>query len=367
MKHYPAPVDLVEALHRGDPEARASLERLLRERVQLLIFNISKKNRVKYDNNLLIERSIRWLEMYLRSFDPSDFAGTSENVLCNQLFVALLKVFNTPSLKGESIRERVLNFFRPLAVNSRTATRPLHSTEQQSGPYKVWTYSSPLDQVGGDWSDMDARDEGNVWVFVADITGHGYPAFILANGLPFLWKTQRIVERRSQGCTPCELLDELSHVLEPILPDGVFVEATAARFGPTGQAAFSGAGVCRVVLRRSGDGLFEIHHLGGLYLGFEPSTRDQLDWVMRTGDEVMLGSDGLFEQQDSNHGQSRLEASLVRRSAGHLIAGRSLHATILSALQEALGECPQCDDITVVTVQFNGDAPAAQGDGHAEL
>jgi hypothetical protein len=159
----------------------------------------------------------------------------------------------------------------------------------------------------------------------------------------------------------------LHDVLEPVLPDAVFVEATLARFTPVGRATFSGAGFCRVTLRRSGDERFDIHRIGGPYLGLGSAKRAHLDWAIRVDDEVMMASDGLFEQPDSDSSRCPLEASLARRAAAHLAAGRTLHDAILAVLEGALRGCRQRDDIAVLTIRYLREASAGREAEHVSV
>jgi sigma-B regulation protein RsbU (phosphoserine phosphatase) len=242
-----------------------------------------------------------------------------------------------------------------------------HAHPIASSPYEIRSHSRPLDSVGGDWSDLAVEGDASLWAIAADVTGHGYPAYLVADGLPHLWGMRSIAALRARGCPPHELLDALSDVLGPVLPDAVFVEATLARFTPAGRAAFSGAGFCRMALRRSGDDTIELHQLGGLYLGLGSGRRDHLDWAIGGGDEVLMASDGLFEQPDGDPPRGPLEASLARRATAHLSAGRALHDAILAVLEDALGGCPQRDDITVLTIRYRQAVPGGQGAAHVSV
>jgi serine phosphatase RsbU (regulator of sigma subunit) len=211
--------------------------------------------------------------------------------------------------------------------------------------------------VGGDWSGVGVEGDDSIWVIAADVTGHGFPAYLVADGLPHLWGMRTIAELRARGCPPHDLLDVLSDVLEPVLPEAVFVEATLARFTPAGRAALSGAGFCRMALRRLGEDHLGLHRVGGPYLGMGSGQRDHLDWEIRCGDEVMMASDGLFEQSDGDFPRCQLGASLARRATAHLAAGRTLHDAILAVLEEALRQYKQHDDITMVTIRYLQEAP----------
>jgi hypothetical protein len=102
--------------------------------------------------------------------------------------------------------------------------------------------------------------------------------------------------------------------------------------------------------RRSGEDRLDLQRIDGPYLGLGAGRRDQLDWASRGGDEVMMASDGLFEQPECNSPLRQLETSRARRATGHLAAGRSLYQAVLAVLEEALRACGQRDHITVMTI-----------------
>jgi serine phosphatase RsbU (regulator of sigma subunit) len=255
---------------------------------------------------------------------------------------------------------------------SRTVARGRHAGRDHahpitSSPYDIRSHSRPLDSVGGDWSGLVVEGDASLWAIVADVTGHGFPAYLVADGLPHLWGMRSTAALRARGCTPHELLDALSDVLEPFLPEAVFVEGTLARFTPTGRAAFSGAGFCRMARRRSGEYRIELHHFGGPYPGLGSCRSDHPDWAVGIGGEVMMASDGLFEQPDSDSPQGQLEASLARRAKAHLAAGYTLHEATLAVLEEVLRGGQQRDDLTVLTIGYRQQLSAGRGTEHVPV
>jgi hypothetical protein len=219
MMPDPTPTGLVEALHRGESEARAVLVLWLRDHVVRLIDRLIARHRLRLRSEVLVDRTLHWLEVYLRSHDPSDFTQNSQEVFRTRLLVAASKMLNPPAPKVGSMRVKLKALFQTVRGKPLSSIRTI-------GPYSVRTYTLPFEQVGGDWSSVDAEGDRSLWILVADVTAHGYPAYITASGLPYLWRTRRIAERRSRGCPPGELLDALSRELEPVLPDAVFVEAS---------------------------------------------------------------------------------------------------------------------------------------------
>ena len=131
--------------------------------------------------------------------------------------------------------------------------------------------------------------------------------------------------------------------------DGVFVECSLARFLPDGQAVVGSAGGARLLLRKGGAaGTVTCHTLTGMWLGLSaPDPENQGLWDLDEGDELVLATDGLYEQLCGHAGTMD---GCLGRLAGH---GRSLpiFESVRAALYEALEAGPQHDDITVVVVR----------------
>src|SRR5262249_48719725 len=84
----------------------------------------------------------------------------------------------------------------------------------------------------------------------------------------------------------------------------------------------------------------------------ELGERDQCSWSLDPGDELLLATDGLFDQPAS--AERRLGKRLAELCRGELGAGRDLHAAVLEVVGRVLGEQAQHDDITVITLRHQG-------------
>jgi hypothetical protein len=182
-----------------------------------------------------------------------------------------------------------------------------------------------------------------------------------------LWETRSIARCRADSRAPGEVLAALGNAQEAVHPDTVFVEAALVQFSPAGRAWASGAGNCRLILRKSGLGRFDLHRLGGSWLGLGMHRHDHRDWELAVGDEFLLASDGLYEQCDGDG--CHLEHTLDARAGAHLTSGRSLHDAVIASLNEVLAGVRQSDDILVVTVRLQEPLPSdpGTGTGHARM
>jgi serine phosphatase RsbU (regulator of sigma subunit) len=144
------------------------------------------------------------------------------------------------------------------------------------------------------------------------------------------------------------------------LPDGIFVECTLARLSPDGEATVAPAGGTRVLVRRGGAGRPDLLKLRGSWLGVGPPLAgDQHTCRLGDGDELLLATDGLYDQLDDAGADV---ADLLTRTSGT----DTLLDDARRLLREALRRTPQKDDITMVLLCRRArveDGPAAAAPG----
>jgi serine phosphatase RsbU (regulator of sigma subunit) len=225
---------------------------------------------------------------------------------------------------------------------------PLRETIPGSPHYQIDSLFRPCGQVGGDWLAGEQQDDATVWILIADVCGKGRAASILARGLPLLWGIRSANDLRRRKCEPVELLDLLGRELNRCLPDGVFVEATAARLDPSGHASVGAAGFTRVIFRRHGTCLIALEQFGGHFLGIDiPEKRSQQSWRLDPGDELLMATDGFYDQPMQN---GRLAENLDALTPDD--HEPSLLDTAHALLRRVWVKHPQFDDLTLVAVGF---------------
>jgi serine phosphatase RsbU (regulator of sigma subunit) len=213
-----------------------------------------------------------------------------------------------------------------------------------SSAYASEVFYQPHERVGeywfgGDWFGGVEAADGSLWILIADITGHGYSAYLLASALPGVWRTCW----ESGPAGPAELLAAMHDLLADCLPDGVYAECTLVRLHPEGEVVAAPAGGSRLLLRRGPDDRPVLIKLRGTWLGLAPpSPKDQHTWSLEGGDELLLATDGLFDQL---HEQG--EADIVEL-LGRVSGERGLFGRVRDLLGQALERASQKDDITIV-------------------
>src|SRR5262249_25399784 len=188
----------------------------------------------------------------------------------------------------------------------------------------------------GDWYAGRRGPDGTLWVIVADITGHGYYAYLLACGLPGVW--QRCWASLPARAEPADVLGAMHEFLAGCLPEGFFVECTLVRLGPDGRVTVAPAGGSRLLLRRAASrpGLVKLR---GTWLGLSPPCcDDQQRWELGHGDELLLGTDGVFD-----HLADPSDPEDLALAAAALEGEGALFDAIRARLDQALARGPQKD------------------------
>jgi serine phosphatase RsbU (regulator of sigma subunit) len=327
---FSTPETLAEALHSRADGARSQLWEWLREPVRRLMEQLRNRHRIGHSLDRLTQNALYAAETFVRTRPASEFASMSVAAFRAVVLVQLAK--------------QVMDPFG----GRRDGAVPMPDPLPESKSYICRTVYLPYEKVGGLWFGGDwyggMEVNGTLWVMVADITGHGYCASLLAITLPAVWRACWS-NGKLGAARPNDVLGAMHDMLHDSLPDGVYAECTLLRLSPDGQVTVAPAGGSRLLLRRAGRREVELLRLRGPWLGLErPSATEEQTCTLQPGDELLIASDGVFDQLIEHAGSSAGLAPLVSEALG---TGSLLDA-VRSLLDRALRARPQKDDITLV-------------------
>ena len=335
---YSTPMALVEALQQRGQGARAQLWEWLGDPFDRLMRQLAERHRFKSIHDRTTQHALHLAETFLRTRPAADYQQQSWAAFRASLLLHVGKLA-----------------FQPYGGQNGPVHGPAPLPESEA--YQNRTLFLPLDRVGqqgfgGDWYGGLRADDGSLWIMIADVTGHGYAAYLLAIALPAVW--QKCWETNGAH-DPAELLGAMHRLLAECLPEGVFVESTLVRLDPGGAVTIAPAGGTRFLVRRGGR--VEMVKLRGGWLGLlEPSANDQHFLNLAAGDEMLLGTDGFFDQLFE---LGEPAASALQRASNQ----RPLFDQAHDLLRRALRAAPQQDDITLVLLQRR----SAEEEGPATL
>jgi sigma-B regulation protein RsbU (phosphoserine phosphatase) len=201
----------------------------------------------------------------------------------------------------------------------------------------------PMTQVAGDFYDFLLLDERHVTVLIADVSGHGVPAALIASMLKIAFAQQA-----AHAVDPATVLAGLNTALHGVL-DRQFVTAACAHIDLAAHTiTYAGAGHPPAILvrRLSGD-ILELAE-NGLFLGpFRNATYTNALTPFNCGDRLLLYTDGIVEATFTDgepFGPERLRKFLAAQGDSEL-------AGLADALMRAVSIREQEDDLTVVLAE----------------
>ena len=199
-------------------------------------------------------------------------------------------------------------------------------------------------EVGGDWYDAFARDDGSLAVVIGDVAGHGIKAATVMGQL-----RTGVRAYAFQGQDPAACLVLLSRLLDASVADADphFATACLALVDPlTGMCRVASAGHLPPAIRDADGTVRFIHGYGGPPLGIEPVEHVAEDFSqLDPGSALVLFTDGLIEDRHRS-----LDDGLTQLAATLAEAGDSADALCDRLVNEMLSGRDQEDDIAVLVL-----------------
>jgi phosphoserine phosphatase RsbU/P len=206
---------------------------------------------------------------------------------------------------------------------------------------------APMTAVGGDLYDFVDLGSGKVGVVVADVSGHGVPAALVATMVKFAFSSAS-----EHADDPARMLAAINRALCPHLERGFVTAVYAVLDIERSTMTVANAGHPPVLVGSRTRGLRRVDE-HGLVLGFMPGAAYvNAEIALADGDTVLFYTDGVIEAQNA-HGDF-FDGDRVGRwltTAGDASAERLRDAAV-AELDRWRGQLPIGDDITFVLARF---------------
>jgi phosphoserine phosphatase RsbU/P len=222
-----------------------------------------------------------------------------------------------------------------------------------SGFLRAAGSSVPTHQVGGDFYDVLREPDGSWMAAVADVSGKGVAAALLASLLQGV-----MMEAAASGAKLDEWLPRLNRFLLERTLGEKYSTMFACRIGADGMMRFVNAGHSRPFLLRQSSRGPELIVLDtdGFPVGLlEVAEYPVHERKLEPGDTVVLFSDGVEEARRAPKqffGRERIAAAIVA-AAGSDLAG--LHDALRRAVVEFLDGAEPHDDATLLLLRYEGE------------
>jgi sigma-B regulation protein RsbU (phosphoserine phosphatase) len=214
--------------------------------------------------------------------------------------------------------------------------------------FEAYAVNNPSRHVGGDFYDLVPTGNGAFYLAIADVSGKGVPAALLTSMLQASLRTQ------AESATPVkDIVSRINRLVSHSTIDEQFATFFLARVDTDSmRMTFSNAGHNPPIVRR-GPGERMLLERGGTVVGlFENAGYEEGELELRTGDRIVLYTDGINEaanREGEDYGEERL-MDLVQALPPEMSA-REATERVLEDLYRFLDGTEPQDDVTLMVLR----------------
>ena len=220
----------------------------------------------------------------------------------------------------------------------------------------IYATMDPAKEVGGDFYDFFLVDEDHLCLVMADVSGKGVPAAL------FMVIAKTLIKNHAQrGESPSEILCNVNNQLCEGNEAEMFVTVWLAVIElSTGKGVAANAGHEHPVLCRKG-GRYElvVYRHSPAVAVMEGMRFRQHEFELHPGDRLFVYTDGVAEATNADNalfGSERMLAALNRDPNAD---PKRLLGTVRREIDAFVGDAPQFDDITMLSLYYKGVADEA--------
>lgn len=203
-----------------------------------------------------------------------------------------------------------------------------------------------MTSVAGDLYDYVVAGDGQAGLLIADVSGHGVPAALIASMVKMAATSQR-----GQSAHPAQLLAGMNAALCGNTQGQYVTAAYVYLNAKNGELHYAAAGHPAMLMLRDGV-VTEVAENGLLLAAVASADYSEKLMALKRGDRLLLYTDGLIEARNAEgklFGEDAVTAML--RETKKLTADEAADRLIASAQQWAKS---QDDDLTVLVCDYVG-------------
>lgn len=308
--------------------------------VYLLIQNLIVSN-IRKINNSLAEITGGNLDVVVDVRNNEEFALLSDDI--NSTVVTLKGYIAEAAARID----KELEFAKTIQYSALPSVFPPYPNRTE---FDIYASMTAAKEVGGDFYDFYLIGENRLAFLIADVSDKGIPAAM------FMMTAKTLIKSLSEAGN--EINDVFTLANEKLCENndaGMFVTAWMGILDlKTGYVDFANAGHNPPLIRRK-DGSFEYLKCpaGFVLAGMNGIKYCKNELQLEAGDEIFLYTDGVTEAtdvQENAYGEERLLRLLNENKCK---ASKSLCELVKKDLDRFVGDAPQADDITMLSLKYN--------------
>lgn len=326
-------------------------------------------------NNVIVIVALLWVlvRAYRQGWGDRDFVVLRRGLLCFAIlafwdnlggavrlkfdlepfgFAVLLASLGYVAARRTLQREEQLNEIqRELALARSIQLSLLPEEFPGSSSFQVAALYVPMTSVAGDFYDFVVAGEARAGLLIADVSGHGVPAALIASMVKMA-----AISQREQAAHPGHLLTGMNRALFGNTQGQYVTAAYASLDAQRGELRYAAAGHPAMLLLRDGE-VSEVAENGLLLAAVNGIEYNDRALPIAPGDRFVLYTDGLVEARNAAGKLFGVDAlfSAVRASAS--MAPREAARQIVGSVQTWAQA--QEDDLTILVCDYAGPQFAA--------
>jgi sigma-B regulation protein RsbU (phosphoserine phosphatase) len=263
-------------------------------------------------------------------------------------FVAFLGALAYVAARRTLRRDKQLGEIqKELEVARRIQLSILPSAFPKSASFHVAARYVPMTAVAGDFYDFIVGDDQHAGLLIADVSGHGVPAALIASMVKLAATSQR-----SNAANPSALLAGMNAALCGNTQNQFVTAAYVHLDSESRELHYSAAGHPAMLLLRR-DEVFPIEENGLMLAAFDFAAYSTATHSLEPGDRLLLYTDGLIEAANAQgdfFGHDAL-CGVLQQTRG-VPAAAAAADRIMSSVQQ--WSALQDDDLTVIVCDYTG-------------
>ena len=210
--------------------------------------------------------------------------------------------------------------------------------------FRVAARYVPMTSVAGDFYDYIVADNHQAGLLIADVSGHGVPAALIASMVKLAAASQRAI-----AADPSRFLSGMNSALFGNTQDQFVTAAYVYLNSESQELHYSAAGHPPMLLLRNGR-IIEIEKNGLILAAFDFAAYSNATYRLEAGDRILLYTDGIVEASTASGDFLGHEAlcELLKKTVG--LSSSEAADSIISSVRQ--WSAKQDDDLTVLVCDF---------------
>ena len=262
-------------------------------------------------------------------------------------FAFFLETLGVAALRRTQHRDQQFNEIqKELEIAQRMQTAILPGDYPPSAYFEVAARYCPMRSVAGDLYDFLVAEEKQAGLLVADVSGHGVPAALIASMVKLAASSQR-----AKAAEPAALLAGMNQALFGNTQNQFVTAAYVHLDADTASLRYAAAAHPPMLLLRSGK-VISVEENGLMLAAFAEAAYTTAVQTLERGDRLVLYTDGIVEAANAGgteFGQERLGALLIENRT---MSPKAAVDHVIDRIQA--WSKVQSDDLTVLICDFAG-------------